>query len=110
MGLFRTRVWEAARLMGPSFLVAVAYLDPGNWATCVEAGSRFGYELVRTKTFVLHRVHRLLVWAASSCVCDAMRCAARRCAGPVPMHVVAPMPPPPGCPTLRCNMAAWANA
>lgn len=25
----------------------VAYMDPGNWATAIEAGSRFGYELVR---------------------------------------------------------------
>lgn len=24
----------------------VAYLDPGNWATAIEAGSRFGYSLV----------------------------------------------------------------
>lgn len=24
----------------------VAYMDPGNWATAIEAGSRFGYQLV----------------------------------------------------------------
>jgi Mn2+/Fe2+ NRAMP family transporter len=26
--------------------VQVAYMDPGNWATAIEAGSRFGYQLV----------------------------------------------------------------
>lgn len=28
-------------------LLQVAYMDPGNWATAIEAGSRFGYQLVR---------------------------------------------------------------
>mmetsp|Transcript_24937 Transcript_24937/g.69548 ORF Transcript_24937/g.69548 Transcript_24937/m.69548 type:complete len:890 (-) Transcript_24937:66-2735(-) len=37
---------DAVRLMGPAFLVSVAYLDPGNWATAIEGGSRFGYDLV----------------------------------------------------------------
>ncbi|KAI8473829.1 MAG: natural resistance-associated macrophage protein-domain-containing protein, partial [Monoraphidium minutum] len=32
--------------MGPAFLVSVAYMDPGNWAVSIEAGSRFGYQLV----------------------------------------------------------------
>ena len=27
---------------GPAFLVSVGYMDPGNWATDIEAGSRFG--------------------------------------------------------------------
>mmetsp|Transcript_46020 Transcript_46020/g.116456 ORF Transcript_46020/g.116456 Transcript_46020/m.116456 type:complete len:872 (-) Transcript_46020:137-2752(-) len=43
----RFSTWrEAVRLMGPAFLVSVAYLDPGNWATAIEGGSRFGYDLV----------------------------------------------------------------
>jgi hypothetical protein len=29
-------------------LLQVAYMDPGNWATAIEAGSRFGYQLVST--------------------------------------------------------------
>ncbi|PNH12513.1 Divalent metal cation transporter MntH [Tetrabaena socialis] len=37
---------DAFRIMGPAFLVSVALVDPGNWATAIEAGSRFGYELV----------------------------------------------------------------
>ena len=31
---------------GPAFLVSVGYMDPGNWATDIEAGSRFGYQLL----------------------------------------------------------------
>ena len=31
---------------GPGFLVAVGYMDPGNWATDLEGGARFGYQLV----------------------------------------------------------------
>ena len=31
---------------GPAFLVSVGYMDPGNWATDLEGGSRFGYALV----------------------------------------------------------------
>ena len=31
---------------GPGYLVAVGYMDPGNWATDIEGGSRFGYTLL----------------------------------------------------------------
>jgi manganese transport protein len=31
---------------GPGFLVAVGYMDPGNWATDIAGGSRFAYQLV----------------------------------------------------------------
>jgi manganese transport protein len=31
---------------GPAFLISVGYMDPGNWATDIEAGSRFGYRLM----------------------------------------------------------------
>ncbi|WP_024851039.1 Nramp family divalent metal transporter [Hydrogenovibrio kuenenii] len=32
--------------IGPAFLVSVGYMDPGNWATSIEAGSRYGYDLL----------------------------------------------------------------
>ncbi|TBW34416.1 divalent metal cation transporter [Siculibacillus lacustris] len=32
--------------LGPGYLVAVGYMDPGNWATSLAAGSRFGYGLL----------------------------------------------------------------
>ena len=31
---------------GPAYLVSVGYMDPGNWATDLEAGARFGYRLL----------------------------------------------------------------
>jgi manganese transport protein len=31
---------------GPGFLVSVGYMDPGNWATDLEGGSRYGYALL----------------------------------------------------------------
>src|SRR4051794_27437582 len=31
---------------GPAFMVSVGYMDPGNWATDLAAGSRFGYRLI----------------------------------------------------------------
>ncbi|MFC4586344.1 Nramp family divalent metal transporter [Sphaerisporangium corydalis] len=33
-------------LMGPAFVAAVAYVDPGNFATNVESGARFGFLLL----------------------------------------------------------------
>jgi manganese transport protein len=31
---------------GPAYLVSVGYMDPGNWATDLEGGARFGYDLL----------------------------------------------------------------
>src|SRR5213075_2590429 len=32
--------------LGPGYLVAVGYMDPGNWATSLAGGSQFGYALL----------------------------------------------------------------
>jgi len=32
--------------MGPAYLISVGYMDPGNWATDIAGGSRFGYQLL----------------------------------------------------------------
>jgi manganese transport protein len=32
--------------IGPAYLVSVGYMDPGNWATDIEGGARFGYTLI----------------------------------------------------------------
>ena len=32
--------------VGPAYLVSVGYMDPGNWATDLEGGARFGYQLI----------------------------------------------------------------
>ncbi len=37
---------KALAFSGPGYLVAVGYMDPGNWATDLAGGSRFGYALL----------------------------------------------------------------
>ncbi|HXG96271.1 MAG TPA: Nramp family divalent metal transporter [Gemmatimonadales bacterium] len=39
--------WKTAlAFAGPGYLVAVGYMDPGNWATDLAGGARFGYTLL----------------------------------------------------------------
>src|SRR5689334_25444744 len=42
--------WQRLRrlftFLGPAYLVSVGYMDPGNWATDIEGGARFGYSLI----------------------------------------------------------------
>ena len=33
-------------LMGPAFIAAIGYIDPGNFATNIQAGASFGYKLL----------------------------------------------------------------
>jgi len=41
------RWWrKALAFSGPGYLVAVGYMDPGNWATSIAGGSAFGYTLL----------------------------------------------------------------
>ena len=40
---FWRKVWAFS---GPGFLVAVGYMDPGNWATDIAGGSRYAYQLI----------------------------------------------------------------
>src|SRR5271170_2303668 len=47
VGTSHPAIWR--RLLafaGPAYLVSVGYMDPGNWATDLEGGARFGYELL----------------------------------------------------------------
>ncbi len=37
---------RALAFVGPGFLVSVGYMDPGNWATAIAGGARFGYALL----------------------------------------------------------------
>ena len=41
-GTFR----KMATFFGPGYLVAVGYMDPGNWATSLAGGAKFGYALL----------------------------------------------------------------
>ncbi|MDR5860791.1 Nramp family divalent metal transporter [Halomonas eurihalina] len=42
----RRRRWGWTPFFGPALIAAVAYIDPGNFATNIEAGSRYGYTLL----------------------------------------------------------------
>jgi manganese transport protein len=44
--LARGRVRGLLAMLGPAFVAAVAYVDPGNFATNVQAGAKFGYALL----------------------------------------------------------------
>jgi manganese transport protein len=42
-----TPLWQRIlKFAGPGLLVSVGYMDPGNWATDIEAGSRYGHALL----------------------------------------------------------------
>jgi manganese transport protein len=34
------------KFVGPGLLISIGYMDPGNWATDIEAGSKYGYSLL----------------------------------------------------------------
>lgn len=40
------KIKELFKYLGPAFIVSVAYVDPGNFATNISGGSTFGYKLV----------------------------------------------------------------
>src|SRR3954468_15313570 len=42
----RGRIRGVVSLLGPAFVAAVAYIDPGNFATNLSAGAKFGYTLI----------------------------------------------------------------
>jgi manganese transport protein len=43
----RARGWKTwLKLAGPAVIVSVAYIDPGNFATNIQAGARYGYSLL----------------------------------------------------------------
>ncbi len=43
---FGKKIKTIFRFLGPAFIVSVAYIDPGNFATNISAGSQFNYNLV----------------------------------------------------------------
>ena len=50
--------------MGPGYLVAVGYMDPGNWATDLAGGAKFGYTLL--SVIVLSNFMAILLQALSA--------------------------------------------
>ncbi len=47
----RSGAIELLKYIGPGLLVTVGFIDPGNWATNLAAGSEFGYALLWVVTF-----------------------------------------------------------
>jgi len=50
--------------LGPGYLVAVGYMDPGNWATALASGARYGYSLLFA-VLLASLMGMLLQWIAS---------------------------------------------
>ena len=44
--LRRGRIRVAVAMLGPAFVASVAYVDPGNFATNIQSGARYGYLLL----------------------------------------------------------------
>src|SRR2546430_13165313 len=44
--LAKGRVRATLAMLGPAFVASIAYVDPGNFATNIEGGARFGYGLL----------------------------------------------------------------
>src|SRR5262249_62277478 len=42
----RRGLWKVLPFLGPAFVASVAYIDPGNFATNIQGGAKFGYQLV----------------------------------------------------------------
>ena len=52
VGTSQVSVWRRMfAFAGPAYLVSVGYMDPGNWATDLEGGARFGYTLLWVLVF-----------------------------------------------------------
>ena len=65
--------------IGPGFLISVGYMDPGNWATDIAGGSRFGYTLL----FVI-MLSNLMAILLQSLALETGRCHGARPGAAVP--------------------------
>jgi metal iron transporter len=61
---FARSLVKFARFVGPGFLIAVAYIDPGNYATDVAAGARFRYALL----FIVLLSNLFAIFLQSLCI------------------------------------------
>jgi manganese transport protein len=55
---------KALAFAGPGYLVAVGYMDPGNWATDIGGGSKFGYTLL--SVIVVSNIMAMILQALSA--------------------------------------------
>src|SRR3977135_671244 len=76
--------------LGPGYLVAVGYMDPGNWATSLAGGSKFGYALL-TIALVYSVMAILLQACCARLVIGAGRDLAQACRDAFPRAVSWPL-------------------
>ena len=93
---------DIARNIGPGLLVTVGFIDPGNWASNMAAGSQFGYALlwiVTLSTIMLivlqHNAAHLGI-ATGACLAEATTRYLPRFVGRTvsPVPISRPSPPP----------------
>lgn len=46
VSIHKSKFKKLLAFIGPAYLISVGYMDPGNWATDLAGGSRFGYALI----------------------------------------------------------------
>jgi NRAMP (natural resistance-associated macrophage protein)-like metal ion transporter len=72
---------------GPGYLVAVGYMDPGNWATDLAGGSAFGYTLL--SVILLSNLMAILLQSLCAKLGIVTGATWRR-----PAAIIIPSPPP----------------
>src|SRR5262249_28902290 len=76
--------------LGPGYLVAVGYMDPGNWATSLAGGSKFGYALLTVA--VLSNVMAIILQSLCTRLgVGAGRDLAQACRDAFPRYVALPL-------------------
>lgn len=63
----------APAFVGPGYLVAVGYMDPGNWSTSLAGGSKFGYSLLAVALLSNLVADRAAVAMRAPCHCFRSR-------------------------------------
>ena len=76
--------------LGPGYLVAVGYMDPGNWATSLAGGSKFGYALL-TVALLSNLMAILLQALCARLGIGAGRDLAQAFRGAIPRYVTRPL-------------------
>ena len=60
---FKSKIRKFISFLGPAFMVAIGYMDPGNWSTDLQGGASFGYQLI----FVLILSNIMAIFLQSLC-------------------------------------------
>ena len=79
-----------AAFLGPGYMVAVGYMDPGNWATSLAGGSKFGYALL-TVALISNLMAIVLQSLCARLAVASGRDLAQACRDAFPSAVVIPL-------------------